>query len=327
MESFRFYFNLIFFIFCDSSFSLYFSTRSPNVYLFQFVISQDLVTQTVITMKTVKKIRQTYPTWFGNWVDSWKHRSLHVLRRCQVPLQRPQYRMTSLFMNTSRRTLTLKNLTRSRSTTDYVTHVSVWSGFLDQQVWRLDKQQRNRLCIVVGWPVTTSPLQERLQQLPECEGPLSNMSTFYLVVWFYSGTVERVERHEDHPSVTCPAPIVSAVKQHTPILEGLNVLEEERGWVVEVLRLVVGQRSVREKEWLETMKTFGISEEDGKRIIYRLGSLLLVRSWEDYLVETAIGVETLRRTHPQLGDFDGLSTAPPIGCADGLAFDGGWKSR
>ena len=38
------------------------------------------------------------------------------------------------------------------------------------------------------------------------------------------------------------------VKQHTPILEGLNVLEEERGWVVEVLPLVTGQRSVREKE-------------------------------------------------------------------------------
>jgi len=28
-------------------------------------------------------------------------------------------------------------------------------------------------------------------------------------------------------------------------------------------------------EWLESMKTFGISAEDGKRIIYRLGSLLL----------------------------------------------------
>ena len=37
-------------------------------------------------------------------------------------------------------------------------------------------------------------------------------------------------------------------KQHTPILEGLNILTEERGWVVEVLPLVAGQRSVREKE-------------------------------------------------------------------------------
>jgi hypothetical protein len=45
--------------------------------------------------------------------------------------------------------------------------------------------------------------------------------------------------------------------------------------VVEVLPLVAGQRWVREKEWLEAMNTFGISAEDGKRIIYRLGSLLL----------------------------------------------------
>ena len=44
-----------------------------------------------------------------------------------------------------------------------------------------------------------------------------------------------------------------AERQHTPILEGLNALAEERGWVVEVLPLVAGQRSVREKEWLESM--------------------------------------------------------------------------
>ena len=37
-------------------------------------------------------------------------------------------------------------------------------------------------------------------------------------------------------------------RQHTPILEGLNALSEERGWVVEALPLVAGQRSVREKE-------------------------------------------------------------------------------
>ena len=67
-----------------------------------------------------------------------------------------------------------------------------------------------------------------------------------------------------------------AAKQHTPILEGLNALVEERGWRVEVLPLVTGQRSVREKEWLETMRTFGISTEDGQRIIYSLGSLLLL---------------------------------------------------
>ena len=66
-----------------------------------------------------------------------------------------------------------------------------------------------------------------------------------------------------------------AERQHTPILERLNALAEERGWMVKVLPLVAGQRSVREKEWLEAMKTFGISSEDGKKIIYRLGSSLL----------------------------------------------------
>ena len=38
-------------------------------------------------------------------------------------------------------------------------------------------------------------------------------------------------------------------------------------------RPAFGQAS--EREWLEAMKTFGIGVEDGQRIIYRLGSLLL----------------------------------------------------
>ena len=38
-----------------------------------------------------------------------------------------------------------------------------------------------------------------------------------------------------------------AEKQHTPILTGLRALTEERGWEVEVVPLVAGQRSVREK--------------------------------------------------------------------------------
>jgi hypothetical protein len=37
----------------------------------------------------------------------------------------------------------------------------------------------------------------------------------------------------------------------------------------------MGQRSVREKEWWETLRIFGISKEDGKRIISRLGYTLL----------------------------------------------------
>ena len=66
-----------------------------------------------------------------------------------------------------------------------------------------------------------------------------------------------------------------AEKQHTPILTGLRVLVEERGWVVEVMPLVTGQRSVREEEWIESLKTFGISTEEDKRIIRRLGLTLL----------------------------------------------------
>jgi hypothetical protein len=44
-----------------------------------------------------------------------------------------------------------------------------------------------------------------------------------------------------------------------------------------VVPLVVGQRSfkVLEKGWLETLRIFGIVEEDGKRIIDRLGNTLL----------------------------------------------------
>jgi len=38
-------------------------------------------------------------------------------------------------------------------------------------------------------------------------------------------------------------------KQHTPFLTGLRVLTTDRGWQVEVVPLVVGQRSVKEKEW------------------------------------------------------------------------------
>jgi hypothetical protein len=65
------------------------------------------------------------------------------------------------------------------------------------------------------------------------------------------------------------------------------------GWVVEVLPLDAGQRSVREKEWLEAIKTFGMSAEDGKRIIYRPGSLMLSEIeklfgsyWRQVLVRT-----------------------------------------
>jgi hypothetical protein len=66
-----------------------------------------------------------------------------------------------------------------------------------------------------------------------------------------------------------------ADKQHPPILTGLRALAEERGWEVAVVPLVAGQRSVREKEWLEALRIFGIGKEDGQRIIGRLGRTLL----------------------------------------------------
>ena len=64
-------------------------------------------------------------------------------------------------------------------------------------------------------------------------------------------------------------------KQHTPILTGLRALVEERGWEVVVVPLVAGQRSVRETEWLEALRFFGIGKEDGQKIIGRLGRTLL----------------------------------------------------
>ena len=66
-----------------------------------------------------------------------------------------------------------------------------------------------------------------------------------------------------------------ADKQHAPILTGLRALAGERGWEIEVVPLVAGQRSVREKEWLEALRIFGIGKEDGQRILGRLGRTLL----------------------------------------------------
>jgi len=57
----------------------------------------------------------------------------------------------------------------------------------------------------------------------------------------------------------------TADPQHIPILTGLNTMARDRGWDVEALPLVVGQRSVKEKEWLEYLKIFRISTEDLKK--------------------------------------------------------------
>ena len=66
-----------------------------------------------------------------------------------------------------------------------------------------------------------------------------------------------------------------AEQQHTPILTGLRALVTDRGWEVEVVPLVAGQRSVKEKEWLESFRVFGIDKEDGKKILRNLGLALL----------------------------------------------------
>jgi hypothetical protein len=66
-----------------------------------------------------------------------------------------------------------------------------------------------------------------------------------------------------------------AETQHTPIMTGLRALAEGRGWEVTVVPLVTGHRSVREKEWLEALRIFGIGKEDGQRIIGRLVRTLL----------------------------------------------------
>ena len=56
-------------------------------------------------------------------------------------------------------------------------------------------------------------------------------------------------------------------QQHTPILTGLRTLVADRGWEIEVVPLVVGQRSVKEKEWLESFRVFGIDKDDDKKML------------------------------------------------------------
>ena len=49
----------------------------------------------------------------------------------------------------------------------------------------------------------------------------------------------------------------------------------DRGWEVEVVPIVVGQQSVKEKEWLESFRVFGIDKDDGKKMLRKLGLTLL----------------------------------------------------
>jgi hypothetical protein len=52
-------------------------------------------------------------------------------------------------------------------------------------------------------------------------------------------------------------------QQIVPILTGLRALAGERGWEIEVVPMVAGQWSVREKEWLEGLGIFGIGKDKG----------------------------------------------------------------
>ncbi len=78
------------------------------------------------------------------------------------------------------------------------------------------------------------------------DGWVINKKTKRIIMLEFKRTSDTAEKYySDMKSI--------AERQHTHILEGLNALAEEWGWVVEVLPLVTGQRSVREKEWLEDM--------------------------------------------------------------------------
>ncbi len=82
-------------------------------------------------------------------------------------------------------------------------------------------------------------------------------------------------------------------QQHTPILTGLRALTTDRGWEVEVAPLVAGQRSVKEKELLESFRVFGIDKEDGKKISRKLG-LTLLNEHEKLFVATGARLSVRR---------------------------------
>ena len=109
---------------------------------------------------------------------------------------------------------------------------------------------------------------ERTFWISRTDGRVINRKMKRIVLLEFKGTSDTSETYYyDMKEVT--------VTQHTSILKGLNALAEDGDWQVGVLPLVARQRSVREKKWLESLKTFGISTEDGKKIIYRLGDTLL----------------------------------------------------
>ena len=58
-----------------------------------------------------------------------------------------------------------------------------------------------------------------------------------------------------------------------------RVTEQQYTPIVEVVPLVAGQRSVKEKEWLESFRVFGIDKDDVKKMLRKLGLTLLKKDY------------------------------------------------
>jgi hypothetical protein len=117
-------------------------------------------------------------------------------------------------------------------------------------------------------PMTVEAEVEKSFWLRRSDGWVINRKTKKIVLLEFKRTSDCGESYyEDMWRV--------ADKQHAPTLTGLRALAGERGWEIEMVPLVAGQRSVREKEWLEALRIFGIGKEDGQRILGRLGRTLL----------------------------------------------------
>jgi hypothetical protein len=117
-------------------------------------------------------------------------------------------------------------------------------------------------------PMTVEAEVEKSFWLRRSDGWVINRKTKKIVLLEFKRTSDCGESYyEDMWRV--------ADKQHAPTLTGLRALTGERGWEIEMVPLVAGQRSVREKERLEALRIFGIGKEDGQRILGRLGRTLL----------------------------------------------------
>jgi ABC-type lipoprotein release transport system permease subunit len=55
----------------------------------------------------------------------------------------------------------------------------------------------------------------------------------------------------------------------------LTTLRRRRHREIEVVPVVAGQRSVKEKEWMESFRVFGIDKDDDKKMLRKLGLTLV----------------------------------------------------